>query len=270
MSKVWMVFAFFMLRICLCPGQSFYIKAGGGYSVPIIKQTSPDYFSIESLDPLITHNINFINRHFSVADGFRIQGVIGYELNNFVSLELGVSYFANTKKEFEGYPIFADHGKTSWNYKNYSFVPALIIGQTFNKSSINIRFFTGVGFSDLNISALASNIFLNKYSFDKSISYSYGYGIEYSYKLSSKIHLYAGLGINNTFFSPKHAELVSSAFSLENLSVHQKEIDYVKEINDLYVEDINKPETRIQETLKLNSLYFEIGLKYTLKKNEKN
>ena len=78
------------------------------------------------------------------------------------------------------------------------------------------------------------------------------------------------------FYTPRHAELVSSSDPLNISTVYQREIDYVTEIKDLrlgnYYGDqqyLENPEVRLQETLKLNCIYSGIGIKYTLLKNEK-
>lgn len=268
----------------VCVGQSFYIKTGGSYTIPISKQSTPDYFSFvhalpgngsffTTSDLIYSGYHNIITSDFSLASGVNLQGTVGYDVNDLISIELAASYFTNLKREFTGAGVVVPAGKTDWNYKNYSLQPGIQIGQTFNKSRISINLFTGIGISDLSVEASAGSTF-SKYAFKKSISYTYGYGLEYQFKPSARMQFYMSAGITNTFYTPRQANLVSSSLSMTSFTTSEKQVDYVKEISDAPVYDgkqlSDRPEQRLRETLKLNAIYVGIGLKYALKKDEKN
>lgn len=269
-----------LLQNGLASGQSLYMKAGGQYNVPVSKDPLPEYFSFNISGYLINVNVNFDNPDFSVAEGANAMWTFGYSFNDFLSLELGASYFSNTKKEFIASPANKNgaNGKTNWDYKNYNLLPAIVFSRAFNKSALDFKLYTGIGLSDLDVKATYDNLYYKNYTFNKSISYSYGYGMEYLYNLSPTIQLYANAGINNTFYSPKHAKMVASSGNFKSTSVFYNEIDYVKDISNIsgyyynshFITDTDKPEIRTRETLKANSFYFGIGIKYTLIKNEKN
>lgn len=281
LSKTCAFAAIIGLQLSCGFGQSVYFKAGGAFHLPINKQESPDLFSLMYYRPSSSGygsgEINQKNYNFSLAEGVSFNGAIGRSLNNYISVELGVSYFANTKKEFDAdqQDLYSANATTTWRFNNYSLHPTLIVGQTMNKSTINISLNLGIGFSNLKAKAASYDLF-NEYTFSKSFSYGYGYGIEYLYQLSPTLQWYIQGGINNTYYSPTHAELTSSSYTIANLQVYQREIDYVKEIKGLQVPysnslnpiytDINKPEVRLRETVKLNSVFVGIGIKYTLSK----
>jgi hypothetical protein len=265
-------------------GQSVYFKTGGAFHLLINRQESPDLFSfIVNVQPGSGNSsvlINQKNYEFSLAEGVSFNGAVGCSLNKNISLELGLSYFNNTKKEFEAdqQSQYSANSTTTWRFKNYSIHPTIVVGQTMNRSTINANFNFGIGFSSLRINALFDNAYC-EYSFSNSFSYGYGYGIEYLYQASSTLQWYIQGGISNTYYSPTHAELTSSSSDIASLNVYQREIDYVKEINNLQVPynyslskiytDSNKPEVRLRETIKLNSFFVGIGIKYTLSKHEK-
>jgi hypothetical protein len=265
------IFVFLMLQLSLCTGQSVYFKTGGTYQVPVNRQNQPVYFSISSYFPGGGEiYINTMNTDFSIAKGFSFQEIVGYNINYFLSVELNISYFSNAEKDFDAYPkpVYSINGSTNWNYKNIGLTPAIAIGHTFHKSTLKINVFSGIGFSSLEVKASLNNYF-DKYTFDKSISYSYGYGLEYLFRISGLFQVYANIGLNNLIYTPKHSELTeSTARDLEYMPVYQKEIDYVKEIKN-YKSVNTEPEKRIQEALKLNSLYFGMGIKFTIAKHEK-
>jgi len=282
-KKTCVLAAIIILQLSCSYGQSFYFKAGGAFHLPIITQESPDLFSLRVYYRTGNFNnwivVNQKNNEFSLAKGVSFNGTVGRSLNNHVSLELGLSYFTNTKKEFEADPQYpyTPNGTNTWRFKNYALHPTIVIGQTMNRSTINANFNVGIGFSSLQANASFDNSFC-EYSFSKSFSYGYGYGIEYVYQASSTLQWYIQAGINNTYYSPTHAELTSPSIYI--LSVSHREIDYVKEIKDLPLNDnsdpsqiftdTNKPEVRPKETLKLNSVFLGIGIKFTLSKHEKD
>ena len=281
--KTCVLAAIIILQLSCSYGQSFYVKAGGAFHLPIITQESPALFSFMVL-PRGGYNsveINQKNYEFSLAEGVGFNGAVGRSLNKNISIELGLSYFTNTKKEFEAdqQNLYSANATTTWKFKNYALHPTIVIGQTMNRSTINANFNVGIGFSSLQANTSFDNLF-REYSFSKSFSYGYGYGIEYLYQASSTIQWYIQAGVNNTYYSPTHAELTSSSDLLANLQVYQREIDYVKEIKNLQLPysssssqiytDINKPEVRPKETLKLNSVFLGIGIKFTLSKHEKD
>jgi len=281
--KTCVLAAIIILQLSCSYGQSFYVKAGGAFHLPIITQESPDLFSfIVNIRPssgISSAEVNQKNYEFSLAEGFSFNAAVGRPLNNHVSFELGLSYFTNTKKEFEADPLYSyvPNGTTTWRFKNYALHPTIVIGQTMNRATINANFNVGIGFSSLQAKASFDNSFC-EYSFSKSFSYGYGYGIEYLYQMSPTFQWYIQAGINNTYYTPTHAELSSSNL-IANLYVYQREIDYVKEIKNLPLPysaspsqiytDINKPQIRLRETIKLNSVFLGIGIKYTLSKHEK-
>lgn len=254
--------------------QGIYFKASSNYYFPITKQQMPEYFyypiQISSLG--INSYINFNVNKFSVASGLNFQGAAGYSFNDFLSFELKFSTFSNSKKEFEASPElqFAPNGKTEWDLHYYSLLPTFLFGQSFNKSSVNIFVYSGIGLSKLNIKASLYENF-REYEFKKINNFSWGYGLEYSYSISKNFSMFTNIGINNANFKPEKAQVISSFFPMEYMSTTEKEIQYVNEITNLEVgfngqPDPNSPEKRLKETLKLNSIYCGVGIKYSLKK----
>jgi hypothetical protein len=267
--KVLPVAVFLIFQMGLTNGQSIYLKSGGAFCLPINTQNTPEYFTFRIFSSGTSgYGFGVLRQNdskISIAEGINFNGSIGYNFNSIISVEIGLSYFANTRKVFNTYSL---NSNSDWHYQNFCLLPSVLIGKTLNnKSRINLSLSAGLGFGDLNITASIPEYF-SKYSFSKSISYSYSYGIEYLHNLSASLQLSANAGINNIFYTPKHAELVSSTGHLEYLTVWYKQIDYVNGIEN-YISDYDKPETRLQETLKLNSFYLGLGIKYTFPENEK-
>lgn len=251
-------------------GQGVYFKTSANYSISTVNYPMPEYFAFQVSVPGIMLNVLNIN-DFSIASGLTFQGAVGYSLNDFLSFELRMSTFKNSKKVFENPPESQfTNAKAEWNYENIRLLPTVLLGHSFNKSTLNIFVYSGLGFSNLNIKASLEDYF-NEYEFSKSKTFSWGFGLEYAYSISNKISLFTNIGVDNSIYKPKKAELISSSRSLEYLTTSQKEIKYVDDISNLELyydgsQKPNSPEKRLRETLKLNSIYFGLGIKYSLKK----
>jgi hypothetical protein len=236
----------------------------------------PEYFTYKIKMPASSdygeRYLNLNVNEFSVSSGLNFQCAAGYSFNDFLSFELKFSIFGNSKKEFEASPKldYASNGKTEWDFNNYSLLPTFLFGQTFNKSTVSIFVYSGVGFSKLNIKASLNKEF-REYEFKRNYSFSWGYGLEYDYSISKKFNLFINIGINNTNYKPERAELTSSSYSLKFMTTNEKEIKYVNEITNLELgskgsSDPNSPEIRLKENLRLNSFFGGVGIKYVLKK----
>ncbi len=96
-----------------------------------------------------------------------------------------------------------------------------------------------------------------------TIGLNYGFGLVYSYDISNKFSLLANLGLSFSSFTPKHAEIVDKLCRVTPLSVYEREIDYVKEIESGNPSE-DQPEQRIEQSIKTNTAYFGFGIKYNI------
>ena len=258
--------------------QGIYFKASSNYSFSTCNQQMPEYFSYQIELPTYMgttesyYNVNTSSNEFSISSGLNFQGTAGYSINDFLSFELKFSAFNNSKTEFDASPElkYAANGNTDWVFHNYSLLPTVLFGQTFNKSTVNIFFYSGLGISKLNIKASLNENF-REYEFDKNYTFSWGYGLEYDYSISKNFSFFTNIGINNTNYKPEKSELISSSFSMDYLTTSQKEIQYVDKITNLELgyngSSVSaSPEIRLKEVLKLNSVFLGIGIKYMIKK----
>lgn len=276
MKRVNFLLIVLLINSSILFSQGIYFKANSNYNFSTSTQQMPEYFAYQINLPagygMSGYNINLSVNDFSVASGLNFQGSAGYSFNDFLSFELKFSTFSNSKKEFKASPEYeyAANGKTEWDLHNYSLLPTFLFGHTFNKSTVNVFVYSGFGLSKLNIKASLNEDF-REYEFDNSYTFSWGYGMEYNYSISKNFSLFTNIGINNTNYKPEKAELISSSYSMEYLTTSQKEIKYVNKITNLELgyngsSVSDSPEIRLKETLKLNSIFWGIGIKYTLKK----
>jgi hypothetical protein len=152
--------------------------------------------------------------------------------------------------------------------RNLSLLPAVILGRTFNRVSLSLVAWSGVGATDLNITT-SFNEDHREFEFERQAVFSWGYGLEFSYTITKKLGLFANIGISNSYYSPHRASLLFSSFiPAEYLDTYQKEIVYVDVITNLDLHSgaipiPTSPDTRLNETLKLNSLSGGLGIKFS-------
>lgn len=271
--KKWLtVLSFLALTSVFVHCQGLYFKAGAGYNLSVCDQVMPDYLShhirLASGSGFYMFSANLEVTEFSVASGPVIQAAAGYSLDDFISLELRFSTFTNSLKEFEATPRGSSDGMTEWKLQNLSIMPTILLGQTYNRVSLNVVAWSGVGATDLNITTSFSEDH-REFEFDRQAVFSWGYGLEFSYAVTEKFSLFANTGINNSYYRPHRASLISSSIiPAEYLDTYQKEIVYVDEITSLDLSTgampvPTSPDTRLNETLRLNSLSGSLGIKFS-------
>lgn len=251
--------------------QRFYFKVSPGYNISICNQKMPEYLThqvrIATGSGSQAFNVNLAVNEFSVASGLNLQAAAGYSLNDFISFELRFSSFTNSRKKFAAsIPRLID-GKTEWDMQTLSLLPTVLLGQSFNKASVNIFAWSGIGVAGLNITTSCNEDY-HEFEFDRQGTFSWGYGLEFSYAISENFSLYTSIGINNSYYRPDKAHMISSYYPPEALDAYQKEIVYVDEITGLQVGMDGVPiysdhDTRLRETLRSNSLSGGIGIKFT-------
>jgi len=250
--------------------QRVYFKVSPGYNIAVSTQKIPDYLSHQvemgTSSGFQKYNINLNVNKFSVASGLNLQVAAGYPLNDFISFEIRFSAFTNSRKKFDASPPLGTYGKTEWDLKSYSLLPTVLFGQTFNKATVNIFAWSGVGATNLNIITSYREDY-REFEFDRQATFSWGYGLEFSYVITGKYSLFTNIGINNSYYSPEKAHMISSYYPPAYLNTYQKEIEYVDEIRSLQLGSggvpVSGPEIRLKETLRSHSLSLGIGIKYT-------
>lgn len=251
--------------------QGIYFKVLPGYNISVCSQKMPDYLvhqvEVATGSGFQRFNINLNVNEFSIASGLNLQAAAGYPLNDFISFELRFSAFTNSRKEFEASPPLGIDGKTEWDMKSYSLLPTVLLGRSYNNTSLHIYAWSGVGTAKLNVITSVNEDY-REFEFDRKATFSWGYGLEYSYAISGNISLFANIGIYNSYYSPDKAHMIASFFPPEYLGTYQKEIEYVDEITQLQLGPggmpvYSSPDIRLKETLRSNSLSGGIGIKYT-------
>jgi hypothetical protein len=254
--------------------QGIYFKVAPGYNFAVSTQQMPDYLSHQVILPsgsgFSRYNINLNVYEFSIASGLNLQAAAGYPVNDFISFELRISAFTNSRKKFEASPPLGIIGTTEWDMKRLSLSPTILFGQSFGKATFRVFAWSGIGTADLNIITSINDDY-HEFEFNKRATFSWGYGLEFSYDFSEHFSIFTNAGIDNSYYRPSRAYMVSSYYPPETLDTYQTVVVYVDEITDLEMwwgsmPVTTEPDFRLKETLISNSLSTFVGIKYTMGK----
>lgn len=273
----------FAIWMCGFAHAQFYLKPGIRYHSPITRQEAPDYFNaaivvVTGGGFYYTYIINE-NNEFTLAEGLSYGINTGYIVNEHIGIDAGFFYFANNK-EFQSEDIWPHYplGSTSWQFRTFNITPSLVL--THSNGRLTLR--GKAGFLG-GLSSLGKSIFFETkrktFKFNPSLSAGYVLSLEAGFNLTESVTLAVEVGIENQFYKPRKAFLKYDDFTyseFDELPVYLKEIYYVRKIDnetvyfdnqtDTYYTDYNKPLLRLKETLKLNSFYTGLGLKYYFRK----
>jgi len=271
-----------LLLICSISvyGNEIYFKPYLRYHLPLITQNAPIYFNINvPLYPPDVRTYTYPIENFSLAEGFKYGGTLGYTFDDVIGVELSSDYFFTDKSISNS--VLYQNDIINWKLNAWNIIPTFTFSRKYIKSSVTGK----VGFI-AGITGLEKSVKFDWtdsptiYKFDRNISVGYTISFEYNYKLSDKLALAAECGIENTFYTPSKAELTSyynPNHPVDYYSTYIRTIKYVNNIikqqdyrqynnssSTIYLPDQNIPQTRIKETLRMNSLFLGISLKYNI------
>jgi hypothetical protein len=205
---------------------------------------------------------------FSLSSGLKYGLTLGYTFKNNLGVELGVDYF-NRHKEFT---IMKQSELTKdWSYQATTFRPAVTFTVDNKKSSFTGKAGPICVLTDAEQSHFRSEELLSTCTFNKHLNWGYSAGIEYNYHFSPSFALSMELGLEQYNFTPKKSKVQYEAVDdfhydeTGKLIIAKKvlEINYVNKVDQAKVDGVFS-DKRFKESILFNSLYFGIGIKYTI------
>jgi hypothetical protein len=263
---------------CLLYAQGFYFKPEIRYHSQLTTQKSPMYFNAVEWTPWGTYYISPVEEKFSLANGFSFGGIVGYNLNESFSLETGINYFRNNQTiNHDGPDLY-----TKWLYNSINTTHSVVLIMPFKRSALSARVGGIIGLTSLDKTIGLYN-WERTYVLRGNVSFGYVFGIDYDYSFNARLSLSTGIGVDNIFYTPAKGKLTQDGYpdsSIDNVPAYARDINYVRKLDNqragyvgnygVYVLDHDKPSVRLTETLRFNSIFFGIGLKYKFKFNEKD
>jgi hypothetical protein len=259
---------------CVLTAQSFYVKPYIRCHQSISTQTEPDFYFVLFDLPVspglhITSGTNSVSEDFTIASGLKPGFAVGYTFKNNLGVELGVNYF-NKQKVFTGIdkPILT----SDWTYQATTFSPAFTFTIDNKKSSFTGKAGLVLALTNAKQSTSDKNFKYADCTFNTNMNLGFTAGIEYDYQLSKSFALATELGLEAYNYTPKKSKVqyenvYDYSFDESGRPISSKkilEIKYANKITNEKTDDFRFSSARFKKTIFFNSLYFGIGIKYTI------
>lgn len=206
----------------------------------------------------------------SLGKGLNMGGAFGYMFSEHFGAELGVSYLMGEKTKAKvDDPDFITTQEVS--SKMLRFIPTIIITGGGEKIKPYAKFGIILGTGSI----LSYQTYREKNINDKSSSTlkDYGgiaFGIQggagATYKLSDKVSLFGEINTINMSYFAKKGKLIESTANgkdiLPDLSISEKEVEYVETMSNTFVPDMNKPKQQISFPKPFGSLGLNVGVRF--------
>lgn len=257
----------------LIQGQELYFKPYVKYNYSLSSQVAPEFFYVNIPFGYLRgyRSVGGTIEQFTLSSGYKYGGTVGYKFNDIIGVEIGLDYF-NSKKTIESEEAFSFAGTTDWNLKSINSSPSFTFSKNYNKSVLTGKFGVLIGISWLDNAIYAKTIDCGRsYALSKNLCLGYVMGIEYTYLMMPHFAVSIECGIENYSYVPHSARLIENTVPG---ATFMKDIVYKDEIRDAncysdpdqgsFFYDQKNREVRIQEKIKMNSVYCSIGVKYII------
>ena len=260
----------------------FYVNVNGGYSIPFLAQ--PYGQSLNWYSQPINPTIDGETYYSKLGSGWNIGAIAGYTLNNYISLELGYMYQQSPEGNHNRFN-FNENGFTTYlststlQSKVHHIMPTLRLFKSYKSGQTFLRIAPIFGISRLYAQYVEQNfgpLTLMKTT-ESSVEFSGGmaYGmflsVGYEHNLGDKFGLSIELFTNMQRYSPSKSTLtqytVDGVDMLPNMTVSQKQREFVKNLPENYSVDSNpnEPSKNLisnQSSFTFSSVGLKLGLSY--------
>ncbi len=261
----------------------FYVNVNGGYSIPFLAQ--PYGQSLNWYSQTINPTIEGETFYSKLGSGWNAGAFAGYTLNNFISVELGYMYqqspVGNHNRINNIENGFTTYLRTSTlQSKVHHIMPALRLFKTYKSGQTFLRIAPMFGISRLYGQTVEQNfnpLTQIKKTTESSVEFSGGmaYGMflsaGYEHNFGDKFGLSIELFTNMQRYTPSKSNLnqytVDGVDMLPNMTVSQKQREFVKKLPENYSDysNSNEPSKSLisnQNSFTFSSIGIKLGFSY--------
>lgn len=269
--------------------QSVYLQAIFAKNIPI----NNDYIFLlsEQVKP-VDDSIAIFEYHesepYSLGGGRTFGASVGYNINKNLTFDLAVSFSKSSTREFETksdytFPVAGYNIKLYQNYgfnaKYYSITPSVRLSLPIGFSNVYAAF--GVHFSNIEMElnydmALYNNIpgyYPNEHMkttevFDSETALGFKSGAGFELYLADNVYLNFEISYNYLKYVPLSSHYSKYEYmetdQLEELTINEKEFEYVDSYDDLENDDPDLPQKSLKHNYPFDHVAIQIGLKYSI------
>lgn len=215
-----------------------------------------------------------LNKNGSPADGFRFGGAVGYGLNEYVTLGLGVRYEMSSEVEGSSnssYTGYTTKSTRSQEITQVAIVPDVVFALPGEVYRPYMRCGWHIGFPTLNykyeyVSTSTTGVD-RSYELESTGGLAQGFlgGIGIEYRVTPTLGILAEISSESWTWGPtesKYTKYVSDGVDqLGSMNTSEKEIEYVDSYTDVADQDTTKASKELRRRISATALSLNIGLR---------
>jgi hypothetical protein len=271
--------------------QGIYLRAGGGYGLPIATASIGEKY----LRTEVNNGTTTVNSYStegitgSYGAGGNFNFALGYKFNENFIFELSTQYLISNKYKTSNDYIYKGVGYSYVNNYNSAtssralfFNPSFVFSAGFGKAAPYGRFGFVLGSPKVSGEELyyyngdGVDSTKRKWEYTKGIAFGFQGAIGMNWKLTEKIDFYTELNyISMTYYVGEYnltqdKNLVTGFNNLTNMTLSQKQTIYKKKFDPNASNiDTSKPQVALRQATPFSSLSLQVGIRFTLwKKSE--
>jgi len=264
--------------------QGIYVRAGGGYGLPVATSSIGDKYMYNYVDNGVTavgtYSLEGVDGSFGSGVNFNVA--VGYKFNENFIFELNTQYLLSKKyKTFnnDNYTYvdysYVDYDNVTTSAKALFINPSFVFSAGFGKAAPYGRF--GVLIGSPKVTGSESTYYNGdgvdssetKWEYTKGIAFGFQGAIGMDWKINEKFDIYTELNITSITYYAKERNVTKSINTygdmLPNMAQSQKQTLYKKKFDPYTANnDYNQPTIARREGTPFSSIALQIGIKYNL------
>jgi len=280
MKKTFITFLLIILLTGSLFSQGIYIRAGGGYGLPIATASLGSKILYSDVNNVITNSTQSVTGSYGAGGNFNFAA--GYKFNENFIFEIGTQYLMSNKYETYNrniYTGYEDNVNTTTSAKAFFINPSFIFSAGFGKAAPYGRFGFIIGVPKISGSEISYyngdgiDSVGSKWEYSKGISFGFQGAIGMNWKLTDKLDIYTELNyVSMTYYPGEynltkyvHSDGFTTTDNLPNMSLSQIKTLYKRKYDPSTVNiDSNQPQVALREATPFSSLSLQVGIRFTL------
>lgn len=246
---------------------AMYLRIAAGYGLPIASENLYDVGFYTSSATAKTQDM----MNVSLGKGLYIDAAFGENVTPNLALELGFSYLAGTSTS-----VSQESGGVTDNIyltgTMYRFMPALVLKTKVEDVEVYSRMAAIIGVPSFTSEDEATAPYYGtlataKWRFNGGVAVGLHAALGINFSIRKGIDLYTELNVNSISFAPQHGKLYEATIGgvsiLDSIPLHQKQIDFKKEISTTPTAN-DQPDEELIRKFPFSSIGLMIGLRFDL------
>jgi hypothetical protein len=291
MKKALLILTSFLLISGISFSQSFYVRIGGGYGLPIGTASIGEKYSYNQVRTTVTsdtYSARNVKASYGAGGDFNIG--VGYKYNDFIIFDLGIEYLKSKKFETYNKRSFIttgftgiDNVITTTSAKAFIFNPNVVFKGGFWNGAPYAKFGLVIGIPTITKDESSfdntdgTSGWAQTWKYNKGIALGYQSAVGMNWKLSESMDLFSEIDFVSMTYYAKEGNLkkyvttndgVTWKDYLPNTLLSQRQIVYKNSFDPGIYNDGSKPTVALKESTPFSSISLQVGIKYSFGKKK--